>query len=130
MPVDWISLQKDVRDADLATLDALPAVRHFGDRIEDFTDTAALCAQCDLVISVDTSVVHLAGAMGRPTWVLLPFAADWRWLLGRDDSPWYPSVRLYRQGHIGDWDGAMARVKRDLLAALPATGLPRPADDR
>lgn len=130
VPVDWISLQKDVRDADLATLDALPAVRHFGDRIEDFTDTAALCAQCDLVISVDTSVVHLAGAMGRPTWVLLPFAADWRWLLGRDDSPWYPSVRLYRQGHIGDWDGAMARVKRDLLAALPATGLPRPADDR
>lgn len=124
VPVEWISLQKDVREADLETLRTLPNVRHFGERIQDFADTAALCAQCDLVISVDTSVVHLAGAMGRPVWVLLPFCADWRWLVDRDDSPWYPSARLYRQQRIGDWDAVMTDVNRDLLASLAGMALP------
>jgi ADP-heptose:LPS heptosyltransferase len=76
----------------------------------DFGDTAAAIAQCDLVISVDTSVAHLAGALGKPVWVLLPYNPDWRWLLNRTDSPWYPTARLFRQDRIGDWDGVIARV--------------------
>ncbi len=71
--------------------------------IHDYSDTAALMAQFDLVISADTSVAHLAGALGCPVWVLLPFAPDWRWLLERDNSPWYPTLRLFRQSAPGDW---------------------------
>jgi len=82
--------------------------------LKDFDDTAALVANLDLVITVDTSVAHLAGAMGKPTWVLLQFLADWRWLLDREDSPWYPDVRLFRQPNIGDWAGAIAKVAEEL----------------
>ena len=89
-------------------------VTHVGDALADFDDTAAVMALADLVISVDTAVVHLAGAMGRPVWVLLPFQPDWRWLLDRDDSPWYPTVRLFRQPKPGDWDSVIARVKDEL----------------
>ncbi|HYD64541.1 tetratricopeptide repeat protein [Azospirillum sp.] len=85
-----------------------------GSELADFADTAAVLATLDLVITVDTAVAHLAGAMGVPTWVLLPVAPDWRWLLGRDDSPWYPSLRLYRQTAWGDWPGVVARVRDDL----------------
>jgi tetratricopeptide (TPR) repeat protein len=87
-----------------------------GNRIHDFADTAAIALQLDLVISVDTSIVHLAGALACPTWVLLPFNADWRWLLGRNDSPWYPSMRLFRQPQSGDW----ASVFREVAIALAA----------
>ena len=87
--------------------------------IGDFASTAALIANLDLVICVDTSVAHLAGAIGKPTWVLLPFAADWRWLLEREDSPWYPSLRLFRQCNIGDWKEVVARV-RDALCQIVA----------
>jgi ADP-heptose:LPS heptosyltransferase len=80
----------------------------------DFDDTAGVLALLDLVITVDTSVAHLAGAMGIPTWILLPFAPDWRWLLDRDDSPWYPTARLFRQTEPGSWDGALARVAAEL----------------
>jgi tetratricopeptide (TPR) repeat protein len=80
----------------------------------DFADTAALIANLDLVISADTAVVHLAGAMGKPVWVLLPFASDWRWLLDRDDSPWYPTMRLYRQRAPGDWKNLLEKVREDL----------------
>jgi tetratricopeptide (TPR) repeat protein len=117
----WISLQRHVRDGDRASLEDLPELLHFGDGLGDFADTAALCAQCDLVIAVDTSVVHLAGALGRPVWILLPFAADWRWLRGRTDSPWYPTARLYRQERPGDWDGVLALVARDLAAWIAAS---------
>jgi ADP-heptose:LPS heptosyltransferase len=81
--------------------------RHFG----DFTDTAAAVALVDLVISVDTSVAHLAGALAKPVWVLLPLCPDWRWLTERDDSPWYPSARLFRQPAIGDWESVIEQVR-------------------
>jgi ADP-heptose:LPS heptosyltransferase len=77
-------------------------------------DTAALIAELDLVISVDTSIVHLAGALGRPCWVLLPFAPDWRWLLGRGASPWYPTLKLFRQPAPRDWTSVVAEVAREL----------------
>ena len=86
-----------------------PEIRHVGLGLEDFTDTAALCALMDLVISVDTSVAHLSGALGRPTWVLLPYLPDWRWLLERVDSPWYSSVKLYRQAAASDWEPVLAQ---------------------
>lgn len=108
---EYISLQKEIKESDRAVLDSRVDIRHFGDRLKDFSDTAALCDLMDLVISIDTSVAHLAGATGRPLWLLLPFNPDWRWLLEREDSPWYPSARLFRQSLRGDWDGVLARVQ-------------------
>ncbi|MDR2212461.1 MAG: hypothetical protein LBE21_02395, partial [Pseudomonadales bacterium] len=96
-------------------LSRLPIAR-IDDAISDFGDTAAAIEQCDLVISVDTAVAHLAGALGKPLWLLLPFIADWRWLLDRNDSPWYPTARLFRQRRRGDWDGVIAKVAEELLA--------------
>jgi tetratricopeptide (TPR) repeat protein len=84
----------------------------------DFSDTAALLAHCDLVITVDTAVAHLAGAMGKPVWVLLPYAADWRWMIHRVDSPWYPSAGLFRQPSRGNWSEPIARLKAALENAL------------
>ena len=78
----------------------------------------------DLVISVDTSVSHLAGAMGKPTWVLLPFVPDWRWQLEREDSPWYPTMKLYRQPKRGDWDSVLERVRADLATHFGTSGTP------
>ena len=109
-----MSLQKDVRSDDAAVLKERNDVLHFGDELKDFSDTAALILQLDLVISVDTSVAHLAGALGAPVWILLPYSPDWRWLLDRDDSPWYPSVRLFRQQQIGNWAGVIDQVKNEL----------------
>lgn len=86
----------------------------YSDQIYDFSDTAALIANLDLVISVDTAVAHLAGALGKPVWTLLPFVPDWRWLLEREDSPWYPTMRLFRQSSPGDWQEVMARVRQEL----------------
>jgi len=110
----FVSIQPELREGDADALARLPYVTHVGDALADFDDTAAVAALVDLVISVDTSVVHLAGAMGRPVWVLLPFQPDWRWLLDRDDSPWYPTVRLFRQPKPGDWESVIARVKEEL----------------
>jgi hypothetical protein len=78
--------------------------------LHDFSDTAAALANLDLLITVDTAAAHLAGAMARPVWTLLAFASDWRWLLDRDDSPWYPTMRLYRQRTAGDWQNPIDRV--------------------
>jgi hypothetical protein len=78
--------------------------------IRDFSDTAALIYQLDLVITIDTAVAHLAGALGKPTWVMLPYAPDWRWMMGRDDSPWYPTMRLFRQNQAGDWGDVIERM--------------------
>ncbi len=106
----YVTLQKDVRPADREVLRAHPYITCFADELEDFADTAALCEVLDHVICVDTSIAHLSGSMGVRTWVLLPFNPDWRWLLGRSDSPWYPSVTLYRQGSIGVWGNVLAQV--------------------
>jgi hypothetical protein len=92
--------------------------------IDDYSDTAALMAQLDLVISVDTSVAHLAGALGCPVWVLLPFAPDWRWLLDREDSPWYPTMRLFRQPAPGDWTSVVQSVRAALAVHSGATAIP------
>ena len=89
-------------------------------RLRDFADTADLLDQLDLLISVDTSVVHLAGAMAKPAWVLLPYAPDWRWLREREDSPWYSSLRLFRQSTIGDWAPVIAAVSERLLCLAQA----------
>jgi hypothetical protein len=111
---EWVSLQKDIRAGDASLLGQRPDISHFGAQLRDFADTAALLENLDLVIAVDTSVAHLAGAMGKPLWLLLPFNPDWRWLLNRDDSPWYPTARLFRQPAIGDWPGVMEGVRKAL----------------
>jgi glycosyltransferase involved in cell wall biosynthesis/Flp pilus assembly protein TadD len=125
--VEFFALQKDTGRRELETLaDRLPAsLTDLGPQIVDWADTAAIMANLDLVISSCTAPPHLAGALGRPVWTLLPFAADWRWLKERDDSPWYPTMRLFRQDTAGDWAGVAARVARE-LAGLVARG-PRPA---
>jgi hypothetical protein len=90
----------------------------------DFADTAAIIANLDLVISVDTSVAHLAGAMGKPVWILLYKSPDWRWLLDREDSPWYPTARLFRQSSLGNWQDVVTRVEgelRNLIASNSET---------
>ncbi|HET7910676.1 MAG TPA: glycosyltransferase family 9 protein, partial [Pseudolabrys sp.] len=107
----FVSLQKDVRPADAAVLDQCGDVLLFASALNDFSDTAALISKLDLVISVDTSIVHLAGALGRPVWVLLPYIPDWRWLLDRDSTPWYPSARLFRQDDTRTWDNVINRVR-------------------
>jgi hypothetical protein len=110
-PAQFISLQKELNAAEQRVLAAHPEVRHFG---ADLADTAALIEQLDVVISVDTSLAHLAAALGKPTWILLPFNPDWRWLLGRTDSAWYPAVRLFRQPAVGDWASVIGDVGRAL----------------
>jgi tetratricopeptide (TPR) repeat protein len=111
----FVSLQKDVRPADAAVLDQCGDMLHFGDAIGDFADTAALISTLDLVISVDTSIAHLAGALGSPVWVLLSYIPDWRWLLDRDSSPWYPTARLFRQNDTRTWDSVIMRVREAAL---------------
>ncbi|CCE04224.1 conserved hypothetical protein [Bradyrhizobium sp. STM 3843] len=120
--VQLYSLQKEPRSADLPVLAALgSAVIDLAPGLNDFSDTAAAVAALDLVISVDTSLAHLAGAMGRPAWVLLPYAQDWRWLRHREDSPWYRSLRLFRQKRPLIWDDVLPRVTAELqrLATTP-----------
>jgi tetratricopeptide (TPR) repeat protein len=109
-----VSLQREVRAADAVVLQERSDVIHFGQELKDFSDTAALAANMDLVIAVDTSVAHLAGALAKPVWILLPFVPDWRWLLDRDDSPWYPTARLFRQDDSRRWDSVFARLRAAL----------------
>jgi tetratricopeptide (TPR) repeat protein len=115
--VEFLSLQRDLREGDRDILRNHSDVIQVGDAMEDFGDTAAIMASLDLVISSDTAVAHLAGALGRPVWVLLQYVADWRWLLGRSDSPWYPTARLCRQPDIGDWESLISQVMRELSLA-------------
>jgi len=110
----FVSLQNEIREADAAVLAQRGDIAWFGAALVDFAETAALVARLDLVISVDTSVAHLAAAMGKPVWLLLPVNPDWRWLLEREDSPWYPTMRLFRQSRRGDWSDVMVRVEQEI----------------
>lgn len=110
--VNWFSLQVGSRAADVGDCGA--PIHDLSLDLHSFADTAAAIAQLDLVISVDTAAAHLAGALGRPVWLMLPHAADWRWFTRRADSPWYPSMRLFRQPAPGDWDSVVAAIKESL----------------
>jgi tetratricopeptide (TPR) repeat protein len=115
--VQLYSLQKEPRPTDMPVLSALRSdIIDLSSMLDDFSDTAAAVAALDLIIAVDTSVAHLAGAMGQPVWLLLPHALDWRWLRDREDSPWYPSMRLFRQGRPQAWEGVLTRVAAALRA--------------
>jgi tetratricopeptide (TPR) repeat protein len=116
VPITFVSLQKDVRSDDAELLKARKDILRFDGELTDFAETAGLISQLDLVISVDTSVAHLAGALGKPVWLLLPFVPDWRWLLDREDSPWYPSLRLFRQPQRDDWSSVFAKIEQELRA--------------
>jgi len=116
LPYDWHILQKDIQPGDQDTLRSLPQLQDHRPELTDFDATAGLLSHMDLLISVDTAVAHLAGSLGKPLWLLLPYLPDYRWLLDRPDSPWYPSFTLYRQPAMGDW----GTVVEDLRRRLPA----------
>jgi hypothetical protein len=122
--IEFYSLQKgQPAEAELSELKRQnwngPNIIDFTGYLHDFSDTAALIDNLDLVISVDTSTAHLAGALGKPVWILNRHDGCWRWLLGRTDSPWYRTATLYRQEVAGNWDGVIQRVKADLSALQP-----------
>jgi hypothetical protein len=117
--VSLVSLQKDKRTGDDEFLRAHPQIADVAADLHSYADTAALIVNLDLVIAVDTSVAHLAGALARPLFVMLPFASDWRWFDRRFDSPWYPTARLYRQPRRADWAAVISDV-REAIAAMTA----------
>ncbi|MGC3986324.1 MAG: tetratricopeptide repeat protein [Pseudorhodoferax sp.] len=125
--VAFVSLQKWAGEEEGRQPPAGQPLVHLGSAIEDFSDTAAILAQLDLLVSVDTAACHLAGALGRPCWVLLPaYRVDWRWLRGRDDTPWYPRMRLFRQARRGDWAAVVEQVRQALvLLRRQANGIAR-----
>jgi hypothetical protein len=108
------SLQQGMDEAERQWAAARPALALLGDRFGSMADTAAVVEQLDLVLAVDTSVAHLAGALGQPTWLLLPANGEWRWLDGRADSPWYPAMRIFRQPAPGDWAGVVEALRAAL----------------
>jgi tetratricopeptide (TPR) repeat protein len=111
---EYVCLQKEVRQSDRTALENSP-IRFLGESLHDFSDTAAVCSLMDLVVSVDTSIAHLSAALGKKTVVLLPFASDWRWLLERNDSPWYPTIQLLRQEAMDDWESVLQKLNPILL---------------
>jgi hypothetical protein len=113
--VQFASVQKDLRETDMAFLANAP-VLNFGVHLRDFGDAAAILSMCDLVITVDTAIAHLAGALGLPVWILVQHSPDFRWLMQREDSPWYPTARLYRQPKVFDWESVIARLAGDLAS--------------
>jgi hypothetical protein len=129
--VQFVSLQHEVRTEDVPVLQQRPNVLAFGPQFRSFADTAAALALFDAVISVDTAVAHLAGAMGKPLVLLLPFAADFRWLRERQDSPWYPTAQLYRQPKFGDWDSVVDTLRQELTRFFrhPEVAAKRPSKD-
>jgi hypothetical protein len=118
LPVEFHCLQKEIHGEDQAQLAALPQIHTHSEALADFADTAALLNAMDLIISVDTSVAHLAGAMAKPVWILLPYAPDYRWMLDRTDSPWYPTATLFRQPAPQDWAAVMGQVVEQLQRLL------------
>jgi hypothetical protein len=117
LDVELHSLQKEVRDNDLPVFQQTAIINH-ADALRDFADTAALIDAMDLVICVDTSVAHLAGALGKPVWLLLAWIPDFRWLTQREDSPWYPTARLFRQKPLGAWEEVIERIAADVTLFL------------
>jgi tetratricopeptide (TPR) repeat protein len=115
---DWISLQKERPASDAAAHDALPGLFCYAALLNDMADTAALIESLDLVISADTAVAHLAGALGKPCWLMLRYSSEWRWLRERRDSPWYPGMRLFRQPAPGDWAAVIAEIRNELRAVM------------
>jgi len=120
--VDVIALQKDVTDTDRKSWETMPALLECDDAVSDFADTGALISTLDLVISIDTVIAHLAGALAKPTWVLLRHTPDWRWLLDRGDSPWYETMRLFRQPTPDDWATVLERAQTAMLDWLADAG--------
>lgn len=118
LDVEYHSLQKEVRPDDQLVMAQFTQLQSYADDLHDFSDTAALISALDLVIAVDTSVAHLAGALAKPVWILLPQIPDFRWLLARNDSPWYPTARLFRQENAGDWASVVESVKHNLANEL------------
>jgi tetratricopeptide (TPR) repeat protein len=117
--IDFVSLQKNPRETDAEALRRCGNVTDIAAGLDDFADTAAAISLLDLVVTVDTAVAHLAGSLGKPVWILLPVAVDWRWLTDREDSPWYPTARLFRQASPGDWPSVIARVREELARTFP-----------
>ncbi len=117
LPCDFVSLQKDLELNDLEAISSRQ-IAHYGTEQNDFADAAAMIENCDLVITIDTSIAHLAGGMGKETWVILPYSADWRWLDDRSDCLWYPNARLFRQSTYGDWSSPIAQVAEALRIRL------------
>lgn len=119
--LDYVALPYELREGDPLWLMARPDLHYLGHEVQDFADTAAIVTQLDLVITVDTSVAHLAGALGKPVWILIDHVPDWRWMLARTDSPWYPTARLFRQSVRGEWTEPLASVRQalELLAFRP-----------
>jgi len=115
----FFGLQNGLRDGEAEILRAHPGINYVGDQITPFEDTAAVVALMDVLVSSDTAIVHVAGALGRPVWILLPFLPDWRWQLDGTDSPWYPTARLFRQPRAGDWDSVVNDVSGALSKHLP-----------
>jgi hypothetical protein len=124
--VSFVSLQKGEPASQTRSSPPGLGLHDWTDELMDFADSAALAAALDLVIGVDTSMVHLAAALGQPVWLLSRFDPEWRWLLERDDSPWYPTLRQFRQPALGDWDSVIANVAEALrhLASAPRGTLP------
>jgi ADP-heptose:LPS heptosyltransferase len=112
--IRFFSLQVGDQSAEIRRLGYQDQLEDLSGTLTDFSATAAIMAHLDLVISVDTAPAHLAGAMGRAVWTLVTFAPDWSWMLERSDSPWYPTMKIFRQKKIGDWDGVLAEVKENL----------------
>ncbi len=115
-PLAFVSLQKPMPDADKPALARFPGMVDLSADLTDFGETAAVMENLDLIVTVDTAMGHLAGALGRPVWIMIPKAADWRWMLNRDDSPWYPTARLFRQRTPGAWDDVIAALRAALTA--------------
>jgi hypothetical protein len=113
-PAAFVSLQKPMPPADMEHVAKFAHMTDLSQDLTNFGETAAVIENLDLIVTVDTSMGHLSGALGKPVWIMIPKAADWRWLLGRSDSPWYPSARLFRQDKPGAWDPILAEVRTAL----------------
>jgi ADP-heptose:LPS heptosyltransferase len=116
--IEFVSLQRGVASEQAKTPPLGMQVNDVAADFENMADTAAVIEQLDLVISVDTSIAHLAGALGKPIWVLLAYVPDWRWMLDRSDTPWYPQMRLFRQARIGDWSEPLRLVMQGLESLI------------